>query len=92
MKSWAFFCSDRSLAVCLTEKQFLQRFILGRPQDIVISFVFRMKKVRVWVLLCQEGEGAQDLLLGLGAVTLRLCRLSGAPQKNVESLASLGEL
>lgn len=61
----------------------------------MISFVFRlhrMKKVLGWVLLCREGEGAQDLLLGLGAVTLQLSRLSGAAgaERSSEECGELG--
>lgn len=58
---------------------------LERPQDILIFFFFlgslertKFKKVCGWVVLCQEGEGTQNLVCGVGAVTLQLSRLSGA--------------
>lgn len=72
-----FFCSGRSLAVCLTKKSLLHKFILGRPQDILNFFVFRLIKVSGWVLLCQEGEGHRisSLDLELSALqALRCCR------------------
>lgn len=81
VKTWAFFCSNRSLAVCFTKKSLLHKFTLGQPQDILNFFVFRLIKMSGWVLLCQEGEGHRISCLGLELSALQAAGAECSSQK-----------
>lgn len=70
----SFFCSDRSLAVCLTKKSLLHKFILGGPQDILNFFVFSFKKVGG----CSSVRKERGTESPLWAWSCQLSRPSGA--------------